>query len=106
MFGGFSMKRLIATVAFLAALATGADALAAGAVTAIFAAPVSKAASVVAGGVVWECKESICWITSESSDLDAMPACRALANQFGKITRFGSPSNPFDETKLAKCNTK
>jgi hypothetical protein len=100
------MKRLIATAAFLAALATGADALAAGTVTAIFAAPVSKAGTLVAGGVAWQCKESICWVTSEGSDMDAMPACRALSNQFGKITRFGSPSNPFDEAKLAKCNTK
>lgn len=100
------MKRLIATAAFLAALATGADALADANVTAIFAAPIGKEANLIAGGVAWSCKESICWVSSESEDVEAMSACRTLFHQFGKITRFGSPSKPFAEAQLAKCNAK
>ena len=60
--------------------------------------------TVVANGNVWRCTGTTCILASEPKDPGSMRTCHQLKRQVGTLTAFGSTNNPYDETRLSKCN--
>jgi hypothetical protein len=57
----------------------------------------------VAGDVIWNCDNSGCKSTSDTSDADPMSACQQLAHQLGTLSSFAGPK-AFAADRLSKCN--
>jgi hypothetical protein len=72
--------------------------------TVTLAQPLSEEKVIVANGNIWRCLATSCVLTSAPKDADSMRTCRELKHQVGALTAYGSTANPFDATKLSKCN--
>jgi hypothetical protein len=97
-----NQNRLIFLSLLLAGSAAAAQIEHYGATT---AQPLSEEKVFVANGNIWRCSGTSCVLTSTPKDADSLRTCRELKHQLGTLTAYGSTANPFDATKLSKCNS-
>jgi len=73
--------------------------------TATLAQP-SSLKQVIANGNIWNCKGSVCELSSYPNHPDDLQSCHDLRHQVGVLTAYGAKEKPFDADMLAKCNGK
>jgi hypothetical protein len=73
--------------------------------SATVAQPLPEAKVIVANGNIFRCAGATCSLTSEPKEPGSLRTCRELKRQVGTLTAYGSASDVYDESKLAKCNS-
>lgn len=66
-------------------------------------ATVRKQGKVDAGGIQWQCQDKRCTVSGPWPE-PGVTACKALAAQVGRISRYGHPGKQLDAKGLQACN--
>jgi hypothetical protein len=97
------MRKLIFVV--LAAIVAG-EAMGAAGYNATLAQPLTETKSLVVYDNFFRCEGSVCTLVSHpTSSIGDARTCHALQRKVGTITAYLVDGRPFDEAKLAKCNS-
>lgn len=96
---------MIKTFALGALLSLAAVAARAAPVSAQLAKPLTKADTVLAGGVAWDCSGATCTTAESQNDTFSVSVCRDLGKQVGSaVSAYTGARGALDDAKLAKCN--
>ena len=104
---------MLKSIALAAALSLASLALAAPAAyaneedavaTANLAQPVAKSTQIIAGGVVWTCKELTCSGPATSDGAPSVSACKALVHSVGPVTAYRVESQKLSSDELQRCD--
>ena len=71
--------------------------------TAVPAQP-SHATGFVGSNIIWDCNDSGCHSTSDTSSGDELSECRGVARQVGQLTSFTGGKEALSAERLARCN--
>ena len=71
--------------------------------SAALAKPVARATQVIAGGVVWSCKEQTCSGPATADRTFSVSACKALVKEVGAVTSYGVDTRQLKADELQRC---
>jgi hypothetical protein len=60
--------------------------------------------NIVTGAVIWDCSDSGCRTTSDTTGADSLSACKALVRQVGEVSAFTFEGASYNATRLGHCN--
>ncbi len=70
---------------------------------AVLAKPVARATQVIAGGVVWSCKDQACSGPATADRTFSVSSCKALVKEVGPVTAYGVDSRQLKSDELQRC---
>lgn len=96
--------QILAACAALASL-TASSAMAADAVTAKLASPITEKVKFIAGGAMFNCEGDACVALAPTSQTFSTATCKTVADKVGVVASFEG-RKALDEDRLADCNAK